>query len=193
MTETAAALDGVKVLVVEDETIVAMLLEECAKGHVERRLSHGVRELEHADGMYRVSCGDEAAAAPALVIAAGGLVAGGLVYSPGASSNAAELPADARPTLHAGIDAPVTLGSRGTIVSRPSTLFGVEPEAIAWPFTSDAWLERAGIVVDEDAQVAGATGLFAAGDVAADAPRAWLSVLESGARAGARAARGDAT
>jgi CheY-like chemotaxis protein len=28
MTETAAALDGVKVLVVEDETIVAMLLEQ---------------------------------------------------------------------------------------------------------------------------------------------------------------------
>jgi predicted Rossmann fold flavoprotein len=52
--------------------IVAMLLEECAKGHVELRLGHGVRELEHADGMYRVSCGDEAAAAPALVIATGG-------------------------------------------------------------------------------------------------------------------------
>jgi predicted Rossmann fold flavoprotein len=53
--------------------IVAMLLEECAKGHVELRLGHGVRELEHADGMYRVSCGDEAAAAPALMIATGGL------------------------------------------------------------------------------------------------------------------------
>ncbi len=53
--------------------IVAMLLDECAKGHVELRLGHGVRELEHADGMYRVICGDEAAAAPALVIATGGL------------------------------------------------------------------------------------------------------------------------
>lgn len=53
--------------------IVAMLLEECAKGQVELRLGNGVRELEHADGMYRVSYGDEAAAAPALVIATGGL------------------------------------------------------------------------------------------------------------------------
>lgn len=53
--------------------IVAMLLQECAKGHVEVRLGHGVSELEHADGMYRVSCGDEEATAPALVIATGGL------------------------------------------------------------------------------------------------------------------------
>lgn len=53
--------------------IVAMLLEECAKGHVELRLGNAVRELEHADGMYRVSCGDETACAPALVIATGGL------------------------------------------------------------------------------------------------------------------------
>lgn len=53
--------------------IVAMLLDECAKGHVELRLGHGIRELEHADGMYRVSYGDEAAVAPALVIATGGL------------------------------------------------------------------------------------------------------------------------
>ena len=53
--------------------IVTMLLDECAKGHVELRLGHGIRELEHADGMYRVSYGDEAAVAPALVIATGGL------------------------------------------------------------------------------------------------------------------------
>ncbi len=49
-----------------------MLREECAKGHVELRLGHGVSELEHADGMYRVRCGDEVATAPALVIATGG-------------------------------------------------------------------------------------------------------------------------
>lgn len=53
--------------------IVAMLLDECAKGHVELRLGHGVHEVEHADGMYRVSYGDETAEAPTLVIATGGL------------------------------------------------------------------------------------------------------------------------
>ncbi len=52
--------------------IVAMLRDECVKGNVELRLGHGVSKLEHADGMYRVSCGDELACAPALVIATGG-------------------------------------------------------------------------------------------------------------------------
>jgi predicted Rossmann fold flavoprotein len=53
--------------------IVTMLLEECTKGHVAMRFGHAVRELEHADGLYRVSYDDEAATAPALVIATGGL------------------------------------------------------------------------------------------------------------------------
>ncbi len=53
--------------------IVTMLLAECAKGHVETRFGHSIREVEHADGMYRVSCGDEIVTAPALVIATGGL------------------------------------------------------------------------------------------------------------------------
>jgi len=52
--------------------IVAMLRDECAKGHVELRLGCGVSELEHADGMYSVRCGDDVATAPALVIATGG-------------------------------------------------------------------------------------------------------------------------
>ncbi len=52
--------------------IVAMLRDECARGHVELRFGHPVSKLEHADGTYRISCGDEAATAPALVIATGG-------------------------------------------------------------------------------------------------------------------------
>jgi predicted Rossmann fold flavoprotein len=53
--------------------IVNMLLQECAKGHVEIKLGNGVRELEHADGVYRVCYGDEYATAPTLVVATGGL------------------------------------------------------------------------------------------------------------------------
>jgi hypothetical protein len=52
--------------------IVAMLTDECAKGHVDLRLGRTVSNLEHADGLYRVVCGDEVATAPALVIATGG-------------------------------------------------------------------------------------------------------------------------
>jgi predicted Rossmann fold flavoprotein len=48
--------------------IVAMLLDECAAGHVEIRTGRGVGEIDHADGRYRI--GDDEA--PALVIATGG-------------------------------------------------------------------------------------------------------------------------
>jgi len=53
--------------------IVAMLRDECAKGKVTLRFGDSVSELDHADGRYRVRCGDLTADAPALVIATGGL------------------------------------------------------------------------------------------------------------------------
>ncbi len=52
--------------------IVHMLMEECAKGAVRISLGRSIREVEHADGRFRVSYGDEIATAPALVIATGG-------------------------------------------------------------------------------------------------------------------------
>ena len=52
--------------------IVAMLLEECAKGAVELLLGRGANEVDHADGLFRVACGDRWATARALVIATGG-------------------------------------------------------------------------------------------------------------------------
>lgn len=52
--------------------VVAMLLDECAKGKVELRLGRSVSGIEHGDGAYRVTSGDETAVAPALVIATGG-------------------------------------------------------------------------------------------------------------------------
>jgi predicted Rossmann fold flavoprotein len=48
--------------------IVAMLMEECAKGGVEVRLSTPIGEIGRADGRFRVA----GASAPALVIATGG-------------------------------------------------------------------------------------------------------------------------
>ncbi|HCF25258.1 MULTISPECIES: NAD(P)/FAD-dependent oxidoreductase [unclassified Novosphingobium] len=48
--------------------IVAMLVEECAKGGVELRYSVSAGEVEHRDGQFHV----DGASAPALVIATGG-------------------------------------------------------------------------------------------------------------------------
>jgi predicted Rossmann fold flavoprotein len=52
--------------------IVHMLMEECAKGAARIALSSPVREVEHADGRFRVTYGNENATAAALVIATGG-------------------------------------------------------------------------------------------------------------------------
>jgi predicted Rossmann fold flavoprotein len=52
--------------------IVAMLMEECAKGAARISLGHPITDVSHADGLFRVSYGDGEASARALVIATGG-------------------------------------------------------------------------------------------------------------------------
>jgi predicted Rossmann fold flavoprotein len=52
--------------------IVALLLDECAKGEVVLRLSSPIRSVDHADGWFRVAAGETVAEAPKLVIATGG-------------------------------------------------------------------------------------------------------------------------
>ena len=127
--------------------------------------------------------------ADAVILATGGLVGGGLAYSPAASAVGAELPPNATATIRSTVACDVVLGERGEPVGPPSSFFGAQPEAIAWPFARDAWIERVGILVDDLGRARGAGGsLFACGDALADRPRAWLDALASGARAGANAA-----
>jgi hypothetical protein len=52
--------------------IVAMLLDESAKGGVEIALGAAASRVDYADGLYRIGFGGRSAEAPALVIATGG-------------------------------------------------------------------------------------------------------------------------
>ena len=52
--------------------IVAMLLDECAAGGVETAFG-GAASIEHRDGSFQVSFGEQTAQAPRLVLASGGL------------------------------------------------------------------------------------------------------------------------
>lgn len=52
--------------------IVAMLLEECSKGHVELNLGQPIDNISHADGHFTMHYGNQTARAPAMVIATGG-------------------------------------------------------------------------------------------------------------------------
>jgi len=52
--------------------IVAMLMDECAKGGVSFAFGRPIADVAHADGRYRVTIGSRTVDAPALVIATGG-------------------------------------------------------------------------------------------------------------------------
>jgi hypothetical protein len=52
--------------------IVALLLDECAAGGVTVHLGDAIRDVSHADGLFRVDYGERGATAPALVVATGG-------------------------------------------------------------------------------------------------------------------------
>ncbi|HEX8483284.1 MAG TPA: NAD(P)/FAD-dependent oxidoreductase [Allosphingosinicella sp.] len=52
--------------------IVAMLLDECARGPVEFALGRPVSRVDHSDGRFRIALGDRIVEAPSLVVATGG-------------------------------------------------------------------------------------------------------------------------
>lgn len=156
---------------------------------VMRATGRAVRVERHVDRWHvaRVE-GQPAMDATAVVLAVGGLVGGGLAYSPGEAAEASVLPPASRAPFSLTLDVPAArLGARGRPLEIPGSLFGIPPESLAWPFSSDATMERVGVLVDDDGRAA--PGLYVAGETAADLPRTWLRALESGARAGAAAAR----
>jgi glycine/D-amino acid oxidase-like deaminating enzyme len=125
--------------------------------------------------------------AEAVILAAGGLIGGGLEYQPGEAMLAAALPPEARPVFRCTLDAPVRVGAHGRPLDVPGSMFGLAPESIAWPLARDALMDRVGVLCDDGGRAA--PRLHAAGELVADAPRTWLRALESGVRAGLAAAR----
>jgi glycine/D-amino acid oxidase-like deaminating enzyme len=125
--------------------------------------------------------------ADAVILAAGGLVGGGLEYQPSEAMLAAALPPAARPVFRCTIDAPVRIGAHGRPLDVPGSMFGIAPESIAWPLSRDALMDRVGVLCDDSGRIL--PRLYAAGELVADAPRTWLRALESGVRAGLAAAR----
>ena len=106
--------------------IVHMLMEECAKGSVRISLGKPIAEVSHADGLFTVRYGHEAAAAPSLVIATGGpsipkLGATGFAYELARKFGLKVV--EPRPAL-----VPLTLGGEDVLFRE---LSGVSAEVIA--------------------------------------------------------------
>jgi glycerol-3-phosphate dehydrogenase subunit B len=121
----------------------------------------------------------------AVVLALGGLVAGGVAFVPATGDPGFAL------SLHC--PAIVALGGRPLVPngSPHGALFG----AFSWSGRAAAsGFERVGVWTDPDGRVRDAEGgvanwLYAAGDVAADAPRTLLEAIRSGIAVGTMAAR----
>ncbi len=134
----------------------------------------------------------ESLAADAVVLALGGLVGGGLRYTPSGSDLAFAVPSRGRATVELALRVDPTLapslplGLAGRALLAPGSLFGASPEQLAWPFTRPAPLEQVGLL---DAQRAEGGSVGVAGELAADLPRTWLAAAASGQRAGRAAAK----
>jgi glycerol-3-phosphate dehydrogenase subunit B len=158
-----------------------------ANARVERVGRRATAVAPHRNAWRVTIDGANAIDADAVVLATGGLIGGGFEYAPSEALFASALPPFPRRLFQLTLDAPAVLGANGVALELPSTLFGRAPESIAWPFVRDPLMDRVGVLVGADGR--SGPGLFAAGDLVADRPRAWLDVFETGIAAGAAAAR----
>ena len=131
-------------------------------------------ELEEGDALE----------ADAIVLATGGLLGGGIVYSPAEGILATAMPPYPRRVFACAVDAPVRVGHDGKELVVPGSMFGLAAEQIAWPFTDEPIMERVGVLAE---QTRASDRVYVAGDVTADRPRTWLDALASGVSAGAAA------
>lgn len=126
--------------------------------------------------------GGSALQADAVVVATGGLIGGGIVYTPSEAALATAMPRTPSAPFACSIAGAGVVGVHGEPFVLPGSLFGIQPEALAWPFVDPPPMEMVGLI-STPARV------FAAGDVLADRRRTFLAALRAGVTAGRDAAR----
>jgi glycerol-3-phosphate dehydrogenase subunit B len=108
-----------------------------------------------------------------VIVASGGLVGGGIVYTPSDALLATALPRSPKAPFVTSPTGVGVIGLRGGPIDLPGSLFGIQPEALAWPFADPAPMDRVGIVSSPK-------NVHVAGDLAADKDRTFLEALRSG-------------
>ncbi len=135
------------------------------------------------DGLTVELARGERLACDAVVLATGGVLAGGIAYTPGDATPARAVPPPASAPFQLSYEAPVVLGRDGRPLLVPGSVFGVAPESLMWP--GGDGLERVGILAK--GLVAGAH-VFACGDALEGRARTVLAAFATGAAAGRAAA-----
>ena len=153
-----------------------------------QREQRRVLGVEVVEAELRVQTDAEATAVACdrVVLATGGLAAGGIRYvPPELDAGPDELPA-ARIPFELSLDAPVALAALGRRLEIVSSVHGPALDGTAWPTDADpGLLESVGVACHGPIA---ANRIYAAGDVVADRPRTRLEAVRSGLRAGAAAA-----
>ncbi len=146
-----------------------------------------VSAIAAVQGELRVTVDeDEHRLTDAVVLAIGGLAAGGVVYDPPEQSAGQDLPLAGRAPFRLSVDAPVRLQAQRQPIDVVGSIHGPALDEVAWPVDADPGLLEAVGVACEGLEAA--PQIFAAGDVVADKPRTLLQAVYSGVLAGAAAA-----
>ncbi len=127
---------------------------------------------------------DSPLVASAVVLALGGIVAGGVVYAPPERGARTDLPPAGKAPFELSLEAPVTLSADGASrMSVVASMHGPELDVSGWPRDG-----RPGVLESVGVLCAGAragAGIYAAGDVVAGRSRTVLEAVASGLAAGA--------
>ena len=127
-----------------------------------------------------------------VVLALGGVVAGGVVYDPPERHAGQDLPERGAAPWRLSLECPAELQAHGRVLDVVGSIHGPPLDEVAWPIDADpGFLEAVGVrceglsLLNDGAVEA---RLLAAGDVMADRPRTVLQAVFSGIRAGASVA-----
>ncbi|MCA9623369.1 MAG: hypothetical protein KC731_30320, partial [Myxococcales bacterium] len=127
-----------------------------------------------------------------LVIAVGGVAAGGIVYDPPEQHATRGLPESGRVPWRLSIAGRLGFQARGRRLDVVGSIHGPALDGEAWPTDADpGLLECVGLATDGFAAIPGGelhgARIYAAGDVVADRPRTVLQAVFAGIHAGAAA------
>jgi glycerol-3-phosphate dehydrogenase subunit B len=119
-----------------------------------------------------------------VVLALGGVAAGGVIYAPPERAAGTELPPGGKVPFELSLEAPVVLSASGAArMEIVASMHGPELDLAAWPRGDrPGALEAVGV---RCAGVVAGEGIYAAGDVVAGRPRTVLEAVASGLAAGA--------
>jgi glycerol-3-phosphate dehydrogenase subunit B len=162
-----------------------------------RRTRARATSLKRAGGRYVVEHdGDgEPIEGDAVVLACGGMVGGGIAFTPSEATTAGEMPAGSTEPFVLSVQSEACIALDGRWLGRTASLQGPNLEDLAWPSVAEqrSVLERIGVrrdgvcALDREARVI--PRLFVAGSVGADVQHTTLCAMMGGIEAGLAAAR----